>query len=172
MGVTVDLSRFKIPASDKLTTATLRSLNHTMAKAITAGNRAVTKEWNIKLKDLKGYQRVRKASKTDLSTRLILKSRPISLTKFGARQKRKGVSYKIKKAEGRKTLDRAFITTTKNNYYTGVFTRKGKARLPLNVFKSITPTSMYRKIGREALFKKLEEEYNKRFFYELERLKK
>lgn len=172
MAITVDLSKFKIPTSSQLATATFRSLNHTMSKAITAGNRAVTKEWNIKLKDLKGYQRVSKASRAKLSTSLILKSRPISLMKFGAKQKRRGVGYKIKKAGGRKTLDHAFIATTKNNNFTGVFIRKGKTRLPLNVFKSITPSSMYNKTGREALFEKMEEDYNKRFLYELGRLRR
>jgi hypothetical protein len=65
----------------------------------------------------------------------VKKEKRISLKEFGARQTKKGVSYKISKSRGRKTIPGAFQgpkpgsinVRTKGN----VFKRVGKSRLPI-----------------------------------------
>lgn len=78
----------------------------------------------------------KKAKDSDISATLeVRKDRRISLKEFGARQTKKGVSYKISKTRGRKSIPGSFQgprpglinVRTKGN----VFKRVGKARLPI-----------------------------------------
>jgi len=101
MKIEMDFSNFCLPTEAQFNTATMRALNHTLGKAITAGNKATTEEWNIKTKDLKSYETPKKATTKNLTASLTLKSRSISLAKFQAKQVKKGVSYKLKKLGGR-----------------------------------------------------------------------
>ncbi len=171
MIIEVDISKYHMPTTLQLNTATSRAINHTLSKAVTAGNRAVIKEWNIKTKDLKGYETIQRANVNTQVAKIIIKSRSISLFKFNARQLKRGVSYKIKKSKGREVLLHSFIAKTKSGY-TGVFTRKGKKRLPINTFKSISPSSMYKGKGVEAIEIVIDRDYANRFIHELSRVSK
>jgi len=171
MEITVDTSKLHLPKGNEINIATQRALNHTFKKAVTAGNRAVTRKWNIKLKELKSYIHLKKATRNRLEAEIKVKSRSISLAHFGARQIKKGVSYKLRKDMGRKTLRHAFIATTKNGYV-GVFTRKTKKRLPLNTFKSITPSSMYAKESIDAINEVMNRDFADRFRHELSRIER
>jgi len=171
MDIRIDLSRLHLPKGNELNIATSRALNHTLGKAVTAGNRAVTKDWNIKLKELKPYVHTTKATQYSHTAIIRVKSRSISLSHFGARQLKRGVSFKLKKDKGRTTLKHTFIAKTKNGYV-GVFKRKGRKRFPLNTFKSISPSSMYKTDGGKAVDEVIERDFNSRFIHELNRIAK
>ena len=94
------------------------------------------------------------------------KSKRISLKEFGARQGKKGVSYKIDKASGRKTVVGTFVgpkvglTSVKLRGH--VFKRKGKSRLPILKLKGPSPWGVIKKNNRAAAVKKkLQEELRK-----------
>lgn len=73
-----------------------------------------------------------------LVARLVMSGKRIPLIKFGARQLKKGVSYRIGREGGRGFAPHLFLATvwnkTKSGDYSGhqgVFGRKGKDRLPI-----------------------------------------
>lgn len=59
-----------------------------------------------------------------------ISSRRLPLIRFPVKQTGKGVSYKIAKSGGRKTIESGFIQTMSSGHR-GVFTRAGKARKPI-----------------------------------------
>jgi hypothetical protein len=106
-------------------------------EAIKAGG-GVRKIWvGILTKDLKKYTYMRRANSKNTKTAFVITSKPVNLIHFGAIQKGKGVSYKLKKK--RRTMKGSFIAKGM------VLKRKGKARTPLTAFFSITPTTMFLK---------------------------
>lgn len=68
------------------------------------------------------------------------KTRRIPLKKFGARQTKKGVSYRISKTEGRKKIASAFIVTKLGGH---VFKRVGKQRLPIQKLFGPSPWGVF-----------------------------
>lgn len=91
---------------------------------------------------------------TRLETRAVVrmdKSRRISLREFGAKQNRSGVSYRISKSKGRKTVAGAFqgpkpgaiSAKTRGN----VFKRVGKSRLPIVKLNGPSPWGVFVKSG-------------------------
>ena len=68
----------------------------------------------------------KRASTSDFSGRVTSKGQPVSLHSFGAREKKRGVSVKVLKSEGRKTIEGAFIFMAK---YTEKKTGKKKINL-------------------------------------------
>ena len=94
------------------------------------------------------------------------KSKRISLKEFGARQTGKGVTYKIDKTGGRKTVVGSFVgprvglTSVKLRGH--VFKRKGKSRLPVVKLHGPSPWGVIKKNKRVlAVKKKLQEELKK-----------
>lgn len=78
----------------------------------------------------------KKAEFLDLSATVeVKKTKRIPLREFGARQKKKGVSYRVSKTKGRKTILGAFQGPKpgmiKASWRGRVFKRVGKARLPI-----------------------------------------
>ena len=123
----------------------------------------IRKTYNIKAKDLKKSMRTKLVKKGDVfEWRLNVKSRMLSLTHFGARQNKKGVSVLIKKDEGRKTLARTFIAKGQ------VFQRESKDRLPLVVKKTISIPQMFNKETMKEAFEEVSREYPKRFEHNLD----
>lgn len=57
---------------------------------------------------------VRKATYTNFSGQVQSKGQPVSLHSFGAKQKKRGVSVRVLKSEGRKTIRGAFIASGKH----------------------------------------------------------
>lgn len=170
MEITVDLSDYHMPTTDQFNTAMARAINHTTAKAITAGNKGITRVWNIKTKDIKGYEVFKRANKNNTTAILTFKSRSLSLIHFQARQLKRGASFKIKKSGGRTTLRHSFIATTRGGYV-GVFKRKGKKSLPIETFKSITPTTMFKKDGVDDFNNVIDEDLKARLAHELARIR-
>lgn len=102
----------------------------TIAKQI--GRELATSQKNIRTT----IRIVSKAKDSDIQAVVeVKKEKRISLKEFGARQTKTGVSYKISKSRGRKTIPGAFQgpkpgsinVKTKGN----VFKRVGKSRLPI-----------------------------------------
>jgi len=123
----------------------------------------IRKVYNIKAKDLKKSMRTKLVKKGDVfEWRLNVKSRMLSLTHFGARQNKKGVSVLIRKDEGRKTLAKTFIAKGQ------VFQREGKGRLPLVVKKTISIPQMFNKETMKEAFEEVSREYPKRFEHNLD----
>ena len=111
--------------------------NATASKGKSIIAKQISKELATPQKNIRAtISQSRKAKDTDISATLeVRKDRRISLKEFGARQTKTGVSYKISKSRGRKSIPGAFQgpkpglinVKTKGN----VFKRAGKARLPI-----------------------------------------
>ena len=84
--------------------------------------RLALKQSRIK-KDIKV---VKRASTSDFSGQVRSKGQPVSLHSFGAKQKKRGVSVRVLKSEGRKTIRGAFIAQGKHGN-TMVFWRQKTA---------------------------------------------
>lgn len=115
----------------------LRSaVNRTAAKAQVIVIRTITHEVNIKASDIRGNAHrfggvvVKKARGAELSARVTVTGSRIPLYRFGAKQTKRGVTYRIKKGGGRGIAPSAFIATMRSGH-TGVFKRKTKKRFPI-----------------------------------------
>ncbi len=118
--------------------------------------------YNIKAKDLKKSMRTKIERKSDAFIwSLNVKSRLLSLTYFGARQTKKGVSVLIKKNSGRKILTKTFIAKEQ------VFQRETKKRLPIAAKKTLSIPQMFNKQTMQEAFKEASKEYPKRFEHNL-----
>lgn len=111
--------------------------NQTARKGKSIIAKEIGKELATAQKNIRTVIRLsKKASPTDATATVeVRKESRISLKEFGARQTKKGVSYKVSKTKGRKTVLGAFQgpkpgminVRTKGN----VFKRVGKSRLPI-----------------------------------------
>jgi hypothetical protein len=121
----------------KLRTELAIAVNQTAAKgkriiAKEIGNELATAQKNI----AKEISTGRKANAVDItSTVEVKKTSRIPLREFGARQTKKGVSFRVSKSKGRKTVAGAFQVPRPglmNAKWRGrVFKRLGKSRLPI-----------------------------------------
>jgi len=98
-------------APDAAKTASMRAINKTLTGIITDATKEVRNVYNIKASRVrKNFQTVR-ATKERLIGKFASKGDPISLMQFGAKRNASGVSVKILKSAGRKTIKSAFIAT-------------------------------------------------------------
>lgn len=108
-----------------------QAVNDTAKQTVTAIARGVNKRVFIKVGDAKRHIRRTKAVRNQPFSRIILpETQRITLRQFGARQVKRGVSYRIARDEPRKTIKGAFgpnIGKLNNQ----VFIRRGKPRLPI-----------------------------------------
>lgn len=119
--------------------------NQTANKGKSIIAKQIAKELATPQKNIRTTIRVsRKAKDTDISATVeVSKTKRLSLKEFGARQTKAGVSYRVSKSKGRKTVAGAFQgpkpgminVKTKGN----VFKRVGKSRLP--IVKLMGPSS-------------------------------
>ncbi len=141
-----------------------RSMNRANIAGRTASVKALRKVWvGLKAKDLKRYTWSQKATVSKLNTKFVVTSHPISLADFGAKQNKKGVSYRLKSK--RRTMKHAFLKKSKHSRTPMVMIRSTKQRYPLVTKFTITPTSMF--IGldgvqlyEQAYFKAFEKRYD------------
>lgn len=90
----------------------------------------------------------RKATKQTLAAGVEVKrTERIPLRDFGARQTRKGVSYRISKSEGRKKIPEGFIVQKIGGH---VFRRKTKQRLPIQKLFGASPYGVFVKQKMEV----------------------
>ena len=101
--------------------------------------RRISSEYAVSQRDLKEKNVfLIRANYKNLKAIIRIKGRRIQILAFKAKQLKKGVSYKIKKKGGRKTVY-AFMesppgskqSTTMASGHRGVFKRRGKSRLPI-----------------------------------------
>ncbi len=126
-----------------------RAMNRSAKVAQTAALRRVRDQWNIKAKDIKKKTKIQRATVTNPVYVFSFKSSPINLIEFGARQLKKGVSYKIQK-ERKKLGERSFINKSRGHKY--VFVRESKERYPIMPYFSITPSTMFEMSKAQDVF--------------------
>lgn len=150
--------------------ATVSALNKIGAQGMTATRREVTREYNIKQKDLKGnikLIRARRGTKSRegrLFAIISVTGKSIPLYKFAAKPKeppvqkgipvkrRKPVTVKVKKTGGRKRLSHAFVARMRSGHV-GIFTRKSSESLPIHELFSVSIPKMFKMKGKEAVDK-------------------
>jgi hypothetical protein len=113
------------------------AVNKTGQKTKASMAKSVSAELAAKQKDIKSVIRVEgKATDQSLQTKIVLKKEVrLPLKDFGAKQNKTGVTYKISKTKGRKTIAGAFQGprpgVMKRSWKGNVFKRVGKERLPI-----------------------------------------
>lgn len=126
----------------------------------------VTKHVALKQKEVKEVISVKKGSKSRPTAEVNLeKTSRFPLKRFGARQTKSGVTYRIEKGGKRKKIHNAFgpdIPRLGNN----VFARKGKERLPIRKLFGVSAAGVY---GKQNLKKVSKEQIEERLQYELNR---
>lgn len=137
--------------------ATASAINKTGKQALNQGKRDIRAEYNIKSSDLNKNVYFTRSHQNRLTAFITGLGRALSLKYFSARQTNKGVSFKIKKAGGRKLIKSGFgpdIPRLGGN----VFTRVGKERLPIKKHFSIGVAAM---LGSKKIVDKIQ-----KYFYE------
>ena len=111
--------------------AIVRAVNRTAKKTERYIVDEIAAKVAIKKKDLRPYIKFTKraATKSQYAEVTISKQDRIQLIYFGAKQTKKGVTYRIEKKGKRKLIRSAFITTAKGHRF--VTKRVGKARHPI-----------------------------------------
>jgi len=152
--------------SDDLAKVVLvRSINRVTEQARTQMARSITAEFAIASAKVKEKLQVSKASfksgRYAVSAELVSRTRDgrtrsLNVINFAARQGKTGVSIKVKRSGGRKTLTHTFI----GNKGRTVFERVGKQRLPIKPVQSIDVPQMFntRRINA-AVIRAIEERF-------------
>lgn len=129
--------------SDIKTKATVRALNRAADRVRSAAGREIRKVYKIKAADVRKASKVERASLASgtLTATVTVSGRRISLIAFSARAVNPwnvrgrshrpggGVSVQVKVQGGRKTVQHAFIATTRKGFR-GVFIREAVAGAP------------------------------------------
>lgn len=144
-------------------TGITRALNRTIASVNTEANRRIRSELNIKAKDVRKAITVRRARRGALDASISIEAKAAPIVAYGAKQTRKGVTVKVKRARGRKLLKSAFIATMKSGHR-GVFQRRTEKRLPID---EIFSTSVADAVQNESTFRGIETVARTRFPIEL-----
>lgn len=89
-----------------------RTVNDIGAKMKTQTTKEVRKTYNVKAKDIKQFMQVKRSRYDNMKYQMHVRSRGLNAIRFGAKalKKRGNVSVRIKKANGRKVLQRAFLS--------------------------------------------------------------
>lgn len=120
-----------------------RAINKTATSAKTDVARRIAGEVNIKVSTIKKNITLKRATYRVWQAVLGIWTKRIPLINFSARQTAKGVSYKISKTEGRKTIKSAFIISMSSGHK-GVFRRAGPRRLPIIELKGPSVGEVFR----------------------------
>lgn len=121
--------------------------NATAAKGKSLIAKQIGKELATPQKNIRAtISQTRKAKDTDISATLeVRKDRRISLKEFGARQTKAGVSYKISKTRGRKSIKSAFVVNSLGGH---VFVREGaKVKASKGRYAGKMRQPIYKKYG-------------------------
>ena len=109
-----------------------RGLNRTATSARTQISRSLSKRIGLKIKDVRDKLTLKRATYSNWRSAVKIGGKQFGLIKFGARQTKKGVSYKWERK--RVLIRHAFIAIMPTGHR-GVFMRKGPARLPIKEMK-------------------------------------
>lgn len=156
------MSLIKLDASEPLTS--LRNISNNIQTELAAVSRKtaeatqskiakdLTQLVNLKQKFIKTKQIVNKQVGKTARVIALKNMRRVSLRQYGARQTKKGVSYKIYKSGKRKTTLGAFqgprpgVMFTK--YRGTVFSRVGQARTPIKKRWGPSPSTLYKRMKK------------------------
>ena len=132
-----------------------KALGRSINRGLTAMRTAISKEtrskYVVKAADIKNTLDVKKASYQHLSGKIVSTGRPLDLTKFRYRIKKRGGIYTQVKKGGGGTLPHSFFVTTSN---AGLYHRVSRERLPIQ--REFGP-SIPQMIGNEAVSAKIQE---------------
>ena len=117
-----------------------RGLNRTATSARTAISRSLSKRIGLKIKDVRDKLTLHRATYSNWRSAVVVSGKKFGLIKFGAKQTKKGVTYKHERK--RILVRHAFIATMKTGHR-GVFLRKGPARLPIKEIKGPSLAQVY-----------------------------
>ena len=121
------------------------AVNDTARWAVTQIGRAIRDKVAMKQSDIKPHIKRTRATAAQPSARITLsRSERLSLKRFGARQTKRGVSYRIERAGGRKRIDGAFIVDSLGGH---VYRRTGPERLPITKLHGPSPWGLFRAAG-------------------------
>lgn len=132
------------------------AVNATAAKSKSIIAKQIGKELAVAQKDIKTtISQSRRAGELDISATVeVKKEKRLGLNKFGARQTKKGVSYKVSKSKGRSFIQGAFQGPKpglmKASWKGNVFKRVGKSRKPIVKLKGPSTWGVFvvgKKIG-------------------------
>lgn len=146
---------------DKFLKVQPRAISNAMTTGLSAGRTAslsttvgMRREWvGIKTKDLKRYVYTRRPSAGSHKAQFVVTSRPIPLIEFGASQKKKGVSYRLKTK--RRTMKKSWIMPSKfGDKSDKVFVRQASHNNKATHRVAITPTSMFMGTESDVVFEK------------------
>ena len=127
--------------------ATASALNKTIALAKTAMSKEIRAEFVLSASEVNQALFISKASakggelrmQASLSSTSQRGKRSLNVAHFAARQTRKGVSFKISRNGGRKTIPGSFLI----NGGKTVMIRTGKSRLPIKAIQTIDVAQMF-----------------------------
>ncbi len=111
-------------------TVIIRAINKTLTGARTDGVQILYDHYNLtKTRIRSSFEIPLKAAKGRLSVKVLTKGKSVPLIDFGARQTKKGVSFKILRTGLRQTIPYMFIATGKKTGKEFVGARKGAMRM-------------------------------------------
>jgi len=141
-------------AHKKLPIEFAAAVNATAKKATTAAARALAKELPVPVRILKkAIKTKQKASPGKPAIIRLWEGHPIPLKYFAAKQTKTGVTYKLKRANKRRSIMRsAFIPQA---YGGNVYIRKTASRGPLEQIYGPSPGEAYKDAGVEAIVVKV-----------------
>lgn len=111
----------------KLPRVMSRSINKTLTSARVQATNEITQKVNLKKTRAKRAMVLTKATFARWAGKIHFQKRRIRIIAFGARETKKGVTYKIRKTGGRKLIPGAFKATVRGGQRaenTGIFARK------------------------------------------------
>lgn len=132
-----------------------RGLNRTATSARTEISRSLAKRIGLKIKDVRNKLVLQRASYSRWRSAVKIGGKKFGLIKFGARQTKKGVTYKWKRR--RVLIRHAFITTMPTGHR-GVFMRKSAARLPIKEMMGPSLSQVY--TGAQDEVKRIQAEFS------------
>jgi len=146
--------------------ATVRTLNEEGRRFGTQTVKHVREEYNIKASTLKSYIKQNRANKNELEFTMVIRSSPLSLSRFGLRSKnirtkrgmRKGVTVKVFRKKKRKIVKHAFSPTGKQ-----IFKREGSKRLPISKLTTLSAPQMFKSDTIEDGYETVEQHLPKTF---------
>ncbi|HUX16030.1 MAG TPA: phage tail protein [Phycisphaerae bacterium] len=110
--------------------AVTRGVNQTAVTGRKTAIDEVYKDLALKKGDIRAAMPLKRATFRRWTATVSVRGRRLRLLMFGARQIRRGVSYRVRRQGRRQTIRSAFIATMRTGHR-GVFRRLGKKRLPI-----------------------------------------
>lgn len=172
--ITVTTSdKLKMLAPRQVISAEVRAINKTARGLRTQISKSVRNQLNIKASAVKESLSIAKATRRPRpSATLSVAAKPVSLKEYGARQNRKGVSVRVKRANGRKLIKHAFVVQVLGSH---AFQRVGDARLPIKKLFGPSVKQEAEQLSPEFrifISKTLEKRIREEIDWEIEKLKR